>query len=236
VIRIALIDSGVDARDAPRVVAARAFLCGEAREEAVAGGRTRQPAAPAAALREIQEVAGNVLGHGPALAKLLLADPRVELIVARVFGDALVTSAAQLAAALDWCAEQGARVANVSAGLREDREVLRRAVAKALAGGVIVVAAAPARGAPVYPAAYPRVVRATGDARCAPGEWSWLGSAQADFGAHVRAGDVRGASAGCARVCAHLAAQLADGLAPAAALAALRERAHYRGVERRFRS
>jgi subtilisin family serine protease len=218
VIRLALIDSGVSERHRERVVAARAF-----------------PAPPLDVEDGIAAVTRAALPHGPALADVLLADARVELVVARVFFASLATSAAQLAAALDWAADQGARLANVSAGLREPREVLGDALARALARGVVVVAASPARGAAVYPAAYSGVVRATGDARCAPGEWSWLASAQADFGAHASAGEVRGASAGCAHVSACLAARLASGETPERALAALRERAHYAGPERRER-
>lgn len=233
-IRVALLDSGVAERHAARVAAARTFVLIGAQ---AGGDRAQAGAAPArtevAVSDGLAAASRGALAHGPALADVLLADARALLVVARVFGDALVASAAQLAAALDWAAEQGARVANVSAGLREDRAVLAEAVARACARGVLVVAAAPARGAPVFPAAYPGVVRATGDARCAPGEWSWLGSAQADFGAHVRAGDVRGASAGCARVAARLATLLADGAAPDAALAALRASARYVGPERR---
>jgi hypothetical protein len=214
-IRVALIDSGVAERHAGRVAAARSFPSGAACEDGVAA------------------VLGGVLPHGPALAEVLLADTRIELLVARVFFGALATSAAQLAAAIDWAVARGAAVVNVSAGLHEDREPLGRAVARAVASGALVVAAAPARGVPVYPAAYPGVVRATGDARCAPGEWSWLASAQAEFGAHVRAGEVQGASAGCARVAARLAALLADGVSPEVGLETLRAQAHYRGAERR---
>jgi hypothetical protein len=218
-IRVALLDAGVGERHAPRIAAACAFAL-------AADGAIAREAGLAAATR-------GALPHGPALADVLLADPRVALLAARVFGETLATSAAQLAAALDWAVEQGAVLASVSAGLREPRDVLGDAVRRALARGVVLVAAAPARGAPVYPAAYPGVVRATGDARCAPGEWSWLASAQADFGAHVQAGAVRGASAGCARIAAQLAARLAAGDAPEAAVAALQAGAHYRGPERR---
>ena len=223
-IRVALLDAGVAERHAARVAAARAFrLTGEG--QGAAGRVAVEDGLPA--------VTRAALAHGPALADVLVADARVALLAARVFESTLATSAAQLAAALDWVAEQGAALASVSAGLREDREVLRAALARAQARGVRVVAASPARGAPVYPAAYPGVVRATGDARCAPGQWSWLASAQADFGAHVRAGEVRGASAGCARVAALLAGRLADGAPPERALAELREGAHYAGPERR---
>lgn len=62
--------------------------------------------------------------------------------------------------------------------------------------GVLLCASSPARGGPVYPANYPGVIRVTGDARCAPGQWSWLGSRQADFGGYVGTGDRAGASWG----------------------------------------
>jgi subtilisin family serine protease len=226
VIRLALLDSGVAERHAARVVAARAFRL-------ESGDRGEQPKAQLAVEDGIAGVTRGALGHGPALADALLAGARTELVVARVFFGSLATSATQLAAALDWAMEQGVALANVSAGLRDDREVLKAAVERTQSRGVLVVAASPARGERVFPAAYPGVVRATGDARCAPGEWSWLASAQADFGAHVRAGAVQGASAGCANLSARLAALLADGATPEQALAALRERARYVGPERR---
>jgi subtilisin family serine protease len=222
VIRVALVDSGVAERHAQRVAAACSFRLVE-REGAA---RLALEDGLAAAMR-------GALAHGPALADVLLADARVALLAARVFEGTLATSAQQLAAALDWAVGQGAALVSVSAGLREQREVLWMAVARAQRRGVLVVAASPARGAPVFPAAYAGVVRATGDARCAEGEWSWLASSQADFGGHVRAGEVQGASAGCARIAAQLARLLADGASPEGALAELRERAHYRGPERR---
>jgi subtilisin family serine protease len=235
VIRVALLDSGVAERHAGRVAAARAFrLEPHAGSSGGVGGESGEPPAARLAIEDgIAGVTRETLGHGPALADALLADARAELVVARVFFAALATSATQLAAALDWAVEQGAALANVSAGLRDDRVVLAAAVERAQSHGVLVVAASPARGAGVFPAAYPGVVRATGDARCALGEWSWLASGQADFGAHVRAGAVQGASAGCAHVSARLAALLADGATPEQALIALRERAHYVGPEQR---
>lgn len=234
-IRVALIDSGVAERHAARVVAARAFRLSAADSAGVAAGSPNPQGDSPAVIAEdgFAAVSHAALAHGPALADVLLGDARVELVVARVFFESLATSAAQLAAALDWGVGQGALLANVSAGLTDDREVLGAALVRALSGSVLVVAASPARGSPVYPAAYAGVVRATGDARCAAGEWSWLASAQADFGAHVRAGEVQGASAGSAHVSALLAAQLAAGASPARALQALRDGAHYRGPERR---
>ena len=80
----------------------------------------------------------------------------------------------------------------------------------ALAAGVLLCASSPAQGGPVYPASYPGVFRLTGDARCAPGQWSWLGTRQADFGGYVGAGGRAGASLGCAALSGRIAALLRD--------------------------
>ncbi len=75
----------------------------------------------------------------------------------------------------------------------------------------------------------------TGDARCGEGEWSWLGSAQADFGAAVRVAGQAGASLGCAAFCGHLVALLGErpALSNEELLALMREGAVYKGIERK---
>ena len=216
---LGLVDSGLGPAAAGRVRAGCSFGL---RDGAVEG-------APAQA---------DLLGHGSALAEILLqVSPRVSLLNAQVFGARLSCSAAEAAAALVWVVERGARLVNLSFGLREDRAVLRAACDEAQRRGVILVASSPARGDPVYPAAYPGVIRATGDARCSPAEISFLDTPQADFGAHVRcaAGSVAGASVGCARICARLASLLLERpeLRGGEARAQLAEQARYRGPERR---
>ena len=57
------------------------------------------------------------------------------------------------------------------------------ACAALLGQGAVLVAAHPARGAPCFPAAYPGVIAATGDARCGWQELSQLGPAL--FGAII---------------------------------------------------
>ena len=217
---LGLIDSGIAGPLLESVTASRCFL-------AAADGDVSQAAA-----------ADDQLGHGTALAGILLQGaPDASLLNAQVFCRTLSCSAAQVGAALDWLCEQGAQLVNMSFGLREDRPSLRMACERALEQGVILVAAAPARGEPVFPAAYAGVIRATGDARCAPGELSFLNTSQADFGGHVRAGatGVAGASVGCAQVAARAAAFLSAH--PGGSAAQLRtwlaEQASYRGPERR---
>ena len=125
----------------------------------------------------------------------------------------------------------------MSLGLGHDREVLRRACGHAHGAGAVLIASAPARGGPVYPAAYDQVIAVTGDARCAPGEVSDLFGVQADFGTY--GGDPSGVRAGASIAAAHftgLAAAYLAGhdTADADALKAhFRAQADYRGPERR---
>jgi hypothetical protein len=179
-------------------------------------------------------------GHGSRIARLIAAGrPDVELVLAQVFGSGRPTSAAAVAAAVEWCLAERANLLHLSLGLAADRAALAAAIARAVGAGCLVVAATPARGAPVYPAAYAGVIRATGDARCGPDEISRL--ATATFGGCVRPGpDVapggRGASVGAAAVSRALLAWVAPGSNCAAAVQALAARARYDGPERRGRA
>ncbi|MNP55255.1 hypothetical protein D3C76_1498830 [compost metagenome] len=124
----------------------------------------------------------------------------------------------------------------MSLGLRNDRPVLREACVVAQTAGVLLCASSPAQGEPVYPASYPGVIRITGDARCAPGQWSWLNSPQADFGAHVAAASgMAGSSVGCAALAGIIAGFLRKhpGAGREAELRWLREGAAFVGPERR---
>jgi hypothetical protein len=125
---------------------------------------------------EQRAVAADSSGHGSRVARLLLGgNVPLELLLAQVFVNSKPTTGAAVAAAIDWVRGRRANLIHLSLGLAADRSVLATAVASAIDAGCIVVASTPARGAPTYPAAYPGVIRATGDARCAPSELSWLG-------------------------------------------------------------
>jgi hypothetical protein len=208
-VRIGLIDSGADRS---RVVSARRFAADGA-------------AAPL--------VVPDPTGHGTRVAERIAAGREdVEFVLGQVFESAGPTSALAVAAALDWCVAEGARLVHLSLGLAADRAPLAAAVARAAAAHCLLVAATPARGGPVYPAAYPRVIRATGDARCRAGELSRL--AAATFGGDLTgAAGGRGASVGAAAVSAALIAVLGPGLRYEEALEALAARARYDGPERR---
>ncbi len=190
------------------------------------------------------------LGHGTRVeAVLRRALPGVIPVHAQVFDDRPVTSAARVAAAVTWLVEEaGVRLICLSLGLPHDRQVLRDAVNSARATGAILVAAAPAQGVPCYPAAYPGVIAATGDARCGFDDISLLGTDSTPVvGAwcaspeHPQPGlpsGPGGASIACARVTAHVASLLFTGDAdpsPAALIRGLAVRAVHRGAERRRR-
>jgi hypothetical protein len=183
------------------------------------------------------------IGHGTDVIEVICsASHAVDLLVGQVLNHTGVTTAAAVAAAIGWAVNAGADLIHMSLGLREDRRVLAEAVASAVRAGCIVVASAPARGECTFPARYPQVIRATGDARCQRAEISELSSSQADFGGcprHVRRvdsgdpGSVRygGASLGAAHLTRFLVDRVAPGSDVTAVRAELRAMARYHGVE-----
>lgn len=222
-VAVALLDSGINPVPGIRIAAARGFGLGKTDGDVV-----RCAATP------------DESGHGTALARIIAGlAPGAELYSARVFTGADPSSAALVAAGLDWAVAAGARLVNMSFGLRADRVVLRRACARALEQGVVLVAAAPAQGGPVFPAAYTGMVRVTGDARCAPREYAWIGDERVDFGAcvggldHIPHAPGGGASFAVAHVVAGLAVRLPLYDHPHRALDDLRRACRFVGRERR---
>ncbi len=178
------------------------------------------------------------IGHGTVVAQIIAgAMCRMRLLVGQVLNERGRSTAAALAAAIDWALRQRAQLLHFSLGLPADRAVLRAAIGEAVAAGVLVIAAAPARGRITYPASYSGVIRATGDARCDDGQISYLGTATADFGAcplyRSRCGtETRGASVGAAYLSRHIVTHLTPGVALPEAHAVLVRRATFHGPER----
>ena len=194
----------------------------------------RSLAGSIAAARSFTGAGAHASDHGSTVARIVLHHaPQARLLCAQAFGPGGRTEAAAVAEALRWLVAERARLVNLSLGLAHDREVLRAAVADAHAAGLILVASTPARGGPVYPAAYPGVLRVTGDARCEAGEISALSGAPADYGACPR--DPDGTPGGASLAAAHVTGLLASGLATAEAAAILERAVRYHGRERRAR-
>ena len=187
------------------------------------------------------EPTSDRLGHDSQVeAVVRRALPDISLRHAQVFGARPVTTAAQVAAAIEWLNALGVRVICLSLGLAEDRAPLRYACLTAAAHGIHVVAAAPVQGRPSYPARYAGVIAATGDARCDFDEISVRHSANGLlFGAWCASPErtgkgAGGASIGCARIAAHVVRVITqDGASPVDPVAALATAATYRGREQR---
>jgi len=179
--------------------------------------------------------------HGSSLARIIMdTAPESRLYDAQVFFESSITSAAAIAAGLHWLTAKGVALINMSFGFRRDRRILRDACAYAQSAGCVLLAATPAHGPAVYPAAYEGVLRITGDARCAVGEVSHLATTQADFGACPQAPQERtpdspigGASFAVAHVTGMLARYLAEGGDRQNVTAHLEDIARYHGPERR---
>jgi subtilisin family serine protease len=113
--------------------------------------------------------------HGTAVASLIGGHdqirgfaPGAELMEARAFTETeeekeVAATSREIALALNWAAQQGARVANLSFAGPSD-PLVERAVAAAYTKGIVLVGAAgnagPSSG-PLYPAAYPEVIAVT---------------------------------------------------------------------------
>ena len=220
--RVGVIDSGGPADDPPELrEGARAF----------APDGSAIPSQP------------DRLGHGTAVAAIIRrACPGAAVLHAQVFDDRPVTSALRVSAALRWFADMAPdtrpHLICLSLGLAADRAPLRAACARLTGAGALLVAAHPARGPACYPAAYPGIIAATGDARCGWDDISQLGPAL--FGAWCNSPEhgargMGGASLGAARIAGHLAQVIAKAgpLDAPGAIAALVARARHHGAERK---
>ena len=220
--RVAVLDSGIAPLPSPGIRGIRRFVDEDDRVI------EREPLA-------------DPVGHGTVVAGIIAAGARrPQLLLAQVLNERGRCTAAVLAAAIDWALAEGTQLLHLSVGLLQDRGVLRSAVERALASGVLIVAATPARGRAAYPAFYPGVIRVTGDARCSGEEVSYLGTPSADFGAcplheSSSARVSRGASIGAAHLSRFIISRVAAGLEAAATRETLIRLASFHGPERHQR-
>lgn len=240
--RIAIIDSGLGtaAIAATGAAAAEVAAASAGTAAGAAAGLTVEATTRFEALdhgvRQADPVADEH-GHGTRIAQVIASSSsRVSLLIAQALDARGVSSAAAIAAAIDWAVDRAAHLVHLSVGLAQDRAVLGAAVARAKEAGVLVVASSPARGTLSYPAAYAGVLRASGDARCDTGQISHLGAGHAEFGGCVRlAGEerARGASIGAAHVTRFISGRIPAGTRPAEVRERLIGLASFHGRERR---
>jgi len=109
------------------------------------------------------------LGHGTAVAAAIREKaPQVELFAVRVFDRTLATTGEALVRAIEWSAEQGVQIINLSLGTTNQDHASRlgAAVAQAAARGAIVVSPAPQPDTPWLPGGLPGVVAVEVDWEC----------------------------------------------------------------------
>ncbi|MEW2913292.1 S8 family serine peptidase [Leisingera sp. JC11] len=122
--------------------------------------------------------------HASHMAAAIRANaPEAQVLGLSIFPGRLSTSLAIVAEALRQAAESEAGIVHCSFGHAEASPLLAEAVAEVVAAGKLLVASAPARGAPVFPAGCAGVLSVQGDARCSAGQWSLLNLPTVRFGA-----------------------------------------------------
>jgi len=132
---------------------------------------------------------GNGLGwgHGTHVTGILAkVAPQSTILPVRVLDSNGRGNTFTLAYAIEWAVNQGADVINLSLGTNADSLVLRDTIQKAIAQGVIVVAAAGNMNTdqPQYPASYPDVIAVTAvDANNQKAPFANYGAAWVDLAA-----------------------------------------------------
>lgn len=147
-IRVAIIDSGVanDHEDISQKVVARINFSGTATGEDKYGHGTHVAGIVAATADNGKGVAGVC--------------PECSILDAKVLNDNGSGSSSTIAQGIDWAVANGAKVINMSLGMRVSSRTLETAVNNAWNRGVVLVAAAGNAGTPaqIYPGAYPNVI------------------------------------------------------------------------------
>jgi subtilisin family serine protease len=114
------------------------------------------------------------LGHGTAVAAAIREkSPDAELYAVKIFDRTLATSIDRLVAAIGWAIDSGIHIINLSLGTSrpEHRGALTQLVARAAAGGSLIVAAAEDDGVEWLPGALPGVIGVGLDWNCPRDEY-----------------------------------------------------------------
>lgn len=144
-LRVAVVDSGVHA--------------GHPHVNGVSGGL-------AIGVQQRFEDYSDVLGHGTAvLAAIKDIAPNAEYFAVKIYFRTLRTNIDQLIQALNWSIDNQMDVVNLSLGTvnQDHRQTLATLIDRAVAQGMIIVAAAEADGEPALPGSLPGVISASID-------------------------------------------------------------------------
>lgn len=180
----------------------------------------------------------DALGHGTSIANLIVEQsPKVDLLVAQIFTESRVATVSEVIEAIKWLAANEVHVINMSFGLTRFNKAFH-VLCKEIVDehDLIMLASAPSCGGVVFPAGFGSCVSVSGDIRCNPSEFSWLGTTRSDFGAHPFLVEDKphlggGASYACARFCAVVASKLAAGIPQRDVMEHLKSSASYCGPQ-----
>ena len=170
-VRVALIDSGINARHSHV-----GFLAGGVAFSVTADGLVQE-----------HDDYTDRIGHGTALAGILRAKaPQVELYAVKIFTDRLAASITIFEAALRWAVKQRMNIINLSLGTAnaDHRDRLSEVVAQANAASALLVASSPPGRMDVFPAALPGVIGVAGDDNCGWSEHRYIADDPISFRAH----------------------------------------------------
>jgi subtilisin family serine protease len=120
---------------------------------------------------DIDDVVDRI-GHGTAVAAAIREKaPAAELLAVKIFHHRLTTNADVLARAIEWAADRGARLINLSLGTANaaHAERLSAAVDYAAARGSLIVSALEANGMPLFPGSLADVAGVVADWSCERG-------------------------------------------------------------------
>ena len=172
-IKVAVLDSGVASDNAditPKVVARANFTNGKAGEDNYGHGT---------------HVAGIVAATANNTVGVAGVCPGCTILDGKVLNDSGVGSSSSLANGINWAVNNGAKVINMSLGVRASR-TLETAVNNAWSKGVVLVAAAGngSNQTKIYPGAYPNVIAvAATDNADAKASFSTYGASWVDVAA-----------------------------------------------------
>jgi len=170
-VRVALIDSGINARHSHV-----GFLAGGVAFSLTTAGLVQE-----------HEDYSDRIGHGTALAGILRAKaPAVELYAVKIFTDRLAASITILEAALRWAVKQRMNLINLSLGTAnaDHRTRLSEIVTQVNASGALLVASSPPGRMDIFPAALPGVIGVAGDDTCGWSEHRYITDDPIPFRAH----------------------------------------------------
>jgi thermitase len=176
--KVAIVDSGAYSNhpDIGRIIAQRDFVEDDAVADDDNGHGTH-----------VTGIAGALTDNGKGVAGGCFD---CELLIAKVMGRIGFTTDSRIVKGINWSANHGADIVNLSLGGSGDSSVLRTAVDRAYGRGALVVAAAGNEGTnvPQYPAAYSKVIAVsatTADGRLARfssrGDWVDLAAPGTDI-------------------------------------------------------